>query len=227
VQPAAQSVAGARAGRHGALFASSDRGLRLPAVLALIYAGLGVAPGCSGQSSFLTGGPTVGQLKTSLSHLEYENQQLKRSVAKLEQENRSVEDRLVQEQIDNGDLAARLDDARNLLSDRGIDPDVRVGSRRGGDGVRGSSAVDDGSAPRTLPTGQRARQRRKPPFAHISGPVNTIPPIDDDNDDGRDPKADRAGRRFDDDLDHHSFYTGPLGWLPVAEGTGAGTSRLR
>jgi transposase-like protein len=35
-----------------------------------------------------------------------------------------------QEQIDNGDLAARLDDARNLLSDRGVDPDVRVGARR-------------------------------------------------------------------------------------------------
>jgi len=196
---------------------------------------MGVAPGCSGQSSFLTGGPTVGQLKTSLSHLEYENQQLKRSVARLEQENRSVEDRLVQEQIDNGDLAARLDDARNLLSDRGIDPEVRVGSRRGGDRVRGSSVEGEGSAPRTLPTGQRARQRRKPPFAQISGPVNTIPPIDDDDDDraargrsdGRDPKAGRPARRFDDDLDHHSFYTGPLGWLPVADGTGAGTSQRR
>ncbi len=32
-----------------------------------------------------------------------------------------MEDRLVQEQIDNGDLAARLDDARNLLRDRGVD----------------------------------------------------------------------------------------------------------
>ena len=32
-----------------------------------------------------------------------------------------MEDRLVQEQIDNGDLTARLDDARNLLRDRGID----------------------------------------------------------------------------------------------------------
>ena len=41
-----------------------------------------------------------------------------------------IEDRLVQEQIDNGELTARLDDARNLLRDRGIDPEVRVGSNR-------------------------------------------------------------------------------------------------
>jgi len=215
------------------LFASADRGWRKPAVVALICAGLSAAQGCSGQSSFLTGGPTVGQLKTSLSHLEFENQQLKRSLAKLQQENRSVEDRLVQEQIDNGDLAARLDDARNLLRDRGVDPEVRVGSRRGGDDFRGSSAEEDRSAPRTLRAGQRARPRRKPPFAHISGPVNAIPPIDDGDDaspeqsDGRDPKAGRSGRRFDQDLDHHSFYTGPLGWLPVADGTGTDPSRLR
>jgi len=215
------------------LVASSDRGWRTPAVLALICVGLSAAQGCSGQSSFLTGGPTVGQLKTSLSHLEYENQQLKRSVAKLQQESHSLEDRLVQEQIDNGDLAARLDDARNLLSDRGVDAEERVGSRRGGDSLRGSSGDDDGSAPRTLRAGQRARPRRKPPFAHISGSVNSIPPIDDDNaalrdqNDGRDPKGGRSGRRLDDDLDHHSFYTGPLGWLPVADETGAGTSRLR
>ena len=79
----------------------------------------------------------------------------------------------MQEQIDNGDLAARLDDARNLLSDRGIDPDVRVGSRRGRDGWREFVADDDGRATRTLPAGQRAGQRRKPPFAQISGQVNS------------------------------------------------------
>ena len=45
-----------------------------------------------------------------------------------------MEDRLVQEQIDNGDLTARLDDARNLLRDRGLEPDVKLGSRRRGDG---------------------------------------------------------------------------------------------
>ena len=82
----------------------------------------------------------MGQLKTSLSHLEYENEQLKKSTAKLQRENRSMEDRLVQEQMENGDLTARLDDARNLLRDRGVDADVRLGSHRGGETLGGSTA---------------------------------------------------------------------------------------
>ena len=101
-------------------------------VIAVLFAVSCTGAGCSGQSSFLTGGPTVGQLKTSLSHLEYENEQLKKRTAKLERENRSMEDRLVQEQMENGDLTARLDDARNLLRDRGLEADVRLGSHRGG-----------------------------------------------------------------------------------------------
>jgi hypothetical protein len=179
----------------------------------------------------LTGGPTVGQLKTSLSHLELENEQLKHSVARLKQENRSIEDRLVQEQIDNGDLAARLDDARNLLSDRGLDPELRVGSRRGSDGLGGSPA-DDLSKPRTLRAGQRARPRRKPPFARITGSINTIPSVDDDGkgrqgSDGDNSDAGRSGARLDGKLDHHSFFSGSLGWLPVADGTKGGNSRQR
>ena len=96
-------------------------------MLALLLRGLCSGAGCSGQSSFLTGGPTVGQLKTSLSHLEYENEQLKKTTAKLERENRSMEDRLVQEQMENGELTARLDDARNLLRERGIDDGRETG----------------------------------------------------------------------------------------------------
>jgi len=172
----------------------------------------------------------VGQLKTSLSHLEYENEQLKRSVAKLQRENRSMEDRLVQEQIDNGDLAARLDDARNLLRDRGAEADVRVGSRRRGERSR---ADDDYPAGQTVPTSQGARQRRKPPFAKISGQLGVLPPEEDDDGSAaqsrkaRDSKADRARRLFDDDLDHHSYHNGPLRWLPVAQGGGASQSELR
>jgi hypothetical protein len=219
---------------HGARAVSADRAGRKPAILAVLWAGIASA-GCAGQSSFLTGGPTVGQLKTSLSHLESENQQLKHSLAKLEQENRSIEDRLVQEQIDNGDLAARLDDARNLLTDRGVDPSIRVGSHRGGAGSRAASGEDDGSAPRTLRAGQRMRERRKPPFVNISGPVNRIRPIDEADEqpaagervDSRHPEASRSGRRSEDDLDHHSFVRGSLGWLPVTDQTGSGVSIVR
>jgi hypothetical protein len=195
-------------------------------VLGVFASVLFATTGCSGQRTFLTGGPTVGQLKTSLSHLEYENEQLKNTVAKLQRENRSTEDRLVQEQIDNGDLTARLDDARNLLRDRGLDPDVRVGSRREGDGLENALSDREGLAPRTLPTGQKARQRRKPPFAHIPGQVDAPPPPEAG--DASTPSATGSGgsrrprsrRRLEEELDHHSYNAGPDRWLPVADGTG-------
>ena len=91
-----------------------------------------VVSGCSGRSSFLSGGPSVGQMKTSLAHLEFENAQMKRDLAKVRRENREIEDRLVQQEQDNGELAARLDDARNLLRDRGLDPAERSASARDG-----------------------------------------------------------------------------------------------
>jgi hypothetical protein len=199
-QRAAQGGAGPETGQQAFACARSEIAWLKSGLLALVCTGAGAAAGCSGQSSFLTGGPTVGQLKTSLSHLEFENQQLKRSLAKLQQENRSIEDRLVQEQLDNGDLAARLDDARNLLGDRGLASDFRARSSRGGDSFRDSAREDEGSAPRTLRAGQRSRQRRKPPFARITGSLNSIPSADDDEadpnarGDAREREAGRPGR---------------------------------
>ena len=172
----------------------------------------------------------MGQLKTSLSHLEFENEQLKSRTAKLEQESRSMEDRLVQEQISNGDLTARLDDARNLLRDRGIEPDVKLGSRRRGDGDD-SAAEDDGPRSRTLPAGRATRPRRKPPFAQISGQVDVVPPIQDGRASAsrkrRDVGTNRSDRHADDDLDHHSFNTGTLRWVPVADTTTDTPIRIR
>jgi hypothetical protein len=204
------------------------------AVLALLIATLGVATGCSGQSGFLSRGPTIGQMKTSLSHLEYENVELKKSVAKLQQENRSMEDRLVQEQIDNGDLTARLDDARNLLRNRGIEPDVRLGSRRPSGNGAGSSRDDDDTSGRTVPASRGDRQRRKPPFAQISGQVDAIPSADDDDNAPkqkprarRNSKSDRSGQGFDDVLDHHSYQPGPSRWNPVARADDDSTIQIR
>ena len=203
------------------------------AVVALLSATLCVVTGCTGQSGFLTGGPTVGQMKMSLSHLEYENVELKRSVAKLQRENRSMEDRLVQEQIDNGDLTARLDDARNLLRDRGIDSDVRLGSRRPGGARSGSSRQDD-PADRTLPASRAERQRRKAPFAQISGQLDALPSAGDDNDSfkpkaraKRNTKTNRSNPGFDDDLDHQSYHPGPLRWNPVARADNDSTIQIR
>jgi hypothetical protein len=204
-------------------------------LVALLSATLSVVTGCSGQSRFLTGGPTVGQMKTSLSHLEYENVELKRSVAKLQRENRSMEDRLVQEQIDNGDLTARLDDARNLLRDRGIESDVRLGSRRPSGAGSGSSRQDDDPSGRTLPASRAERQRRKAPFAQISGQVDALPSVGDDDDDSfkrslrdrRKTKSNRSNPGFNDDLDRQSYHPGPLRWNPVARADDDSTIQIR
>ncbi len=116
--------------------------------------------GCSGQKPFQNS--SSASMKTTLSHLQFENEQLRTEVAKLKEENRSIEDRLVQEQLHTGDLAARLDNARNLLRDRGIDGETRLGSRS-----EASDPDDDLSRPRALPAGRSTRKPRKPPTASI------------------------------------------------------------
>src|SRR5579875_1682187 len=142
----------------------------------VIVTGLMILSGCSGRSTFLSGGPTMGQMKTSLAHLEYENAQMKRDLAKLRRENRQMEDRLVQQEQDNGELAARLDDARNLLRERGLEPDEQTASGR--DGMRGDAGT--GGTARTLPAGQSTRKRRKPPVARIPGPFSPATPEPDE-----------------------------------------------
>ncbi len=164
----------------------------------------------------------MGQLKTSLSHLEFENEQLKRQVAKIEQESRGLEDRLVQEQVDNGDLAARLDDARNLLRDRGLDADTRLGSHRSERKSQGyTTSDDDDTGAHTLPAAQSSRKRRKPPFARIPGRIEDLPKSQDNDESdsapaGRGSQSDRRRSQFNDDLDHHAARTNQRTWLPVA-----------
>jgi hypothetical protein len=174
--------------------------------------------GCANQKNFLSGSPTVGQLKTSLSHVEYENSQLRRELAKVQQENRSMEDRLVQQEVDNGELAARLDDARNLLHDRGFDLNASLPS---GGRPSSESSENRGSGIRTLPAGQSSRKGRKPPVARIPGRVEVDPPVNEDDlgsSSESTSQLDNSSQRLGEDLDHHSFYSGPLRWLPVAEG---------
>ena len=175
---------------------------------ALSLAAAASLAGCAQQGSLLSRGPTLGTLKTSVSHLEFENGQLKREVAKLKTETRQTEDRLVQEEQVNGELSSRLDDARNLLSERGHDT--------------GSSRLDpefnDESPKRTLPAGNSNRKRRKPPFAQIPGRIDDVPALEprrENPDDlfgpatpGREGPGPQ-GRRDETDR-----------WLPVAQGIG-------
>ena len=162
--------------------------------------------GCSGRGTYITGGPTTGQLKTSLSRLEYENDQLKTQVARLKEESRSLEDRLVREQLHSGDLAARLDDARNIIRDRGYEFD---------DGGEADAPL---ARPRTLPAG-RATPRRKPPTARIPSPADDeeIPPLnlEADRSTSRSSRQ-RPSQRSEDSVSMR--VDDDFRWIPVANG---------
>jgi len=178
--------------------------------------------GCAGRESVLTGGSSVGQMKTSLSHLQFENEQLETEVAKLKEETRSMEDRLVQEQIHNGDLAARLDDARNILRDRGVDPETRVGSRT--KGRKGADPDDEIVQPRTLPAGRTTKKPRKPPAASIPGDLDDLPTASDEKEPQtgtisfKDSDSTPRRRKFSDDPPQPSTDDDQLHWQPVATG---------
>ena len=64
----------------------------------MLLAATSLLAGCAQPGPILSRFTTIGTLKTSLSHLEFENQQLRSKVATLESENREIENRLVQEE---------------------------------------------------------------------------------------------------------------------------------
>jgi hypothetical protein len=190
----------------------------------LLLVSLGQIAGCAGRENVLTGGSSVGQLKTTLSHLQFENDQLKTKVAQLEEEHRSVEDRLVQEQIHNGDLAARLDDARNLLRDRGLEADTRMGAR--GRDSRPVGSDEDRGRVRTLPAGRTTRKPRKPPAAIIrgDGDLDDPPSASEHESENagtisfRSPGTSSHRATFPDDRADYRFNDDQLRWQPVATG---------
>lgn len=166
--------------------------------------------GCAQSGSLLPQRGSVGTLKTGLSHLEYENQQLRHEVADLKAENRQLEDRFVQEEAANGELTARLNDARSLLRDRGL--------------VNNDDPIQE--APRqTLPAGRSNKKRRKPPFAQIPGRVDTLPPADDEEEPGGRPRSPRSRAPVDPGFQSRTESFRP--WLPVAHGATDPTSPRR
>ncbi len=162
--------------------------------------------GCAQTSPMFGGRTKVGTLKTSVSHLEYQNEQMRREIAQLKSENRQIEDEMAQVEAHNGELTARLDDARNVISRDGDEP-------------------PDGP-PRTLPAGRSSRTRRKPPFARIPGRIDAIPPVDSADNPPDDP--------FDSPSSRNSDSFGPQGrledrdrWLPIARGTANTPAQVR
>lgn len=186
-------------------------------VLALIGIVTGSLSGCAQNGPILSRRTTLGTLKSSVSHLEFENEQLHREIVQLKADNRQIEDRLVQEETTNGELSARLDDARYALAKQGIDT---------GEGEAASTAAgvrqDPGEAPTTLPAGRSSR-RRKPPVTQIPGRIENAPGSDEPEDDAT--LAPRTGKR--DEIGDQSSRSNTHHWLPVAKGTSAVTSAVR
>ena len=174
------------------------------AALTMSFAALSTLGGCAQQGPLLSRQATLGTLKAGVSHLEFENQQLRRQVADLKTESRQVEDRLVQEEAANGELTARLNDARNVLSSRGeLDPDGKD-----------SSVFEPGrTSPRkTLPAGRSSKNGRKPPFAQIPGRIDAAPPSRPDMED----ESPAWRTRSNGDPGPQSRRSDPGSWLPVA-----------
>jgi len=150
---------------------------------------------------------TVGTLKSSVSQLEFENDKLRREVAQLKTDSRDIEDRLVQEETENGTLKAKLDDARNLLSQRGYN--------FGDDGSSSLSRNGGRSDANTLPAGQSTRKRRKPPAIQIPGRMEVVDPADDEH-------VIAPNRRMREDVGSQSrLFSDNERWLPIAQGSSA------
>lgn len=176
--------------------------------LALAFAGLAPAAGCAGQSSLLASRTTVGSLRTSVSHLQYENEELKRQVADLKADGRKLEDQLVQEETRNGDLTARLDDARQALR------------THGSDGAASSLEPEPIEPPqRARPAGRSNKSKRKPPFAQIPGWGADSPSEDDE---GTSEEGSRAGGSGP-----HTWRDKGDGWFPVARRPMSAISQIR
>lgn len=174
------------------------------------------AAGCAQPGPLLSQRTTVGTLKASVSRLEYENQQMQTRIKGLQADNRGLEDRLVQEESHNGELSARLDDARNVLSRRGFESDRDAAF----DPVR----IDAERPPaRTLPAGRSNSPARKPPFARIPGIVDPAPPPSRplDRDSGLDPfpESPSARSRWRGEEPPQSSQRDTRVWLPIAVGT--------
>ena len=183
---------------------------RYPRTIVLLAA-TSVLAGCAQSGPILSRYTTIGTLKTSLSHLEFENQQLRSKVATLETDNRDIENRLVQEEAVNGDLSARLDDARDVLTQRG--------STWGGSD--GGTKLGDSPA-RTLPAGRSNRTPRKPPYARIPGRSSSTAPGDSFNDDFNRPSFPSG-----DSLGPQSLRDDDAQWLPIARGTPVSGTKVR
>ena len=172
-------------------------------LIATTATALALLSGCAETGGLLSRRPTTGALRTSLAQLQHDNEQLKREVADLQVENRRVAEKLDESEEANGDLTARLNDAKAAIKGDGsiladTSPPAASSRRR-----------DDRQ---TTPAGRSSRTPRRPPFARIPNRIEDAP-ADDLLEDSDAPPARRRA-----DLGPQSRRDGPARWLPVDPG---------
>ncbi len=178
----------------------------------LATASVVVPMGCAQSGPIATHRNTVGSLKASVSQLEYDNGNLRKQVADLKSESTRVSNDLDREGIVNGELSARLDDAKDVIRRQG--GDVAALGRPSGGASKASASTESGDdeipPPAKSPI-RRSRGGRKPPAAQIP----RIEPPTDPGPGGISPASEtydpgpQASRFADDGR-----------WLPVARGRG-------
>jgi hypothetical protein len=174
-------------------------------------AACGVAGCATGGGPLTARRTTIGTLKADVARLEGQNQQYRAKVAQLEADKRRVGEQLAQEREASGELAARLDDARALLTRQGA-PDEEMARLRPRDTIE-----------RVSPNPGRTA-RRKPPFAQIgSGSYPIATPNEEDLPDPGDleeaePETEPEPRRTPPIRERPPRDDTSLRWLPVATG---------
>jgi hypothetical protein len=164
--------------------------------------------GCAQPGPFTSRQTMNGTLKASVSQLEFENEKLRKDVAELKADNARLDSKLAQEIDANGEMSARLDDAKDLIR--------RQSGTAQALGTPSKNFEDDGIPPPVkTPKGRRMNGSRQPPAVQLPR-IEPATPFGSNSDDlGYQPST-RTPR----DL-------GPLDsddeerWLPVARGLGS------
>ena len=199
------------------LEASSRRSGRLRKAAALLSAIVGATAGCSQPGPFLHRQTMMGALKSNVAQLESEKDRLAKQLADQKSETRRLENELAAVEDKNGELAARLDDARTLIGRQGGDADDF------GATARVESEPDRLAPGRSIPARAQPRGRRAP-FAQIPNERRPLDEPEAGGGDDLDLPPPRTPRRRSDD---QSRLNDRSPWLPVAQDKTAPDRRLR
>jgi hypothetical protein len=168
--------------------------------------------GCAQPGPFTSRQTMVGSLKASVSQLEFENEKLRKEVGDLKADNSRLDTQLAQERDANGEITARLDDAKDLIRRQG-------GNAQALGGTPKNFEDDNIPPPVATPRGQRTKSSRKPPAARIPQ-IEAAPFGSSTGDDLGYQPANRTPRDLGPtDVEEEDR------WLPVARGLGTTVTR--